>query len=247
MGIERLEDLRRLVGAPGYASTVGGSPGRFGAAGRASDCADAAVDGRASEIERARLDAASAERAPRWNLCELAGRLSELCGWRASPVLSFALALVLDAQRSGESAAWVTPTASSFFPPDAAENGVDLDALLVVRVPRQTDVARAADILARSGAFGLIVLDLGARAQLSMAVLSRLAGLARVHAAAIVFLTEKPRGEASLGSLISLRADARFVAHGSGEFTCELCVAKDKRRAAAWSHTEERHGPDGLC
>lgn len=207
------------------------------------------VHGHAVEFERAALaeHAVSVERAPRWNLAELTGRLSELCGWRASPVLSFALALVLDAQCSGENAAWITPQASSFFPPDAAENGVDLDALLVVRVKEAADAARAADIVARSGSFGLIVIDLGARARISMAILARLSGLARAHDTAIVFLTEKPREEASLGSLISLRADARFVASGPHAFTCELCVAKDKRRAGTWKHTEERHGPDGLC
>jgi recombination protein RecA len=200
-----------------------------------------------ASIERAALADVSVERAPHWNLAELVGRLSELCGWRASPVLSFALALVLDAQCSGENAAWITPKASSFFPPDAAENGVDLDALLVVRVKEAADAARAADIVARSGSFGLIVIDLGARAHVSMAILARLSGLARAHGAAIVFLTEKPREEASLGSLISLRADARFVASGTQAFTCELCIAKDKRRAGTWKHTEERHGPDGLC
>lgn len=193
---------------------------------------------------RPSLDAS--ERAPRWDLAELSGRLCELCGWRASPVLSFALALVLDAQCRGENAAWITPSASSFFPPDAAENGVDLRALLVIRVPAPSDAARAADLVARSGSFGLIVLDLGARAHVPMAVLSRLSGLARAHETAIVFLTEKPREEASLGSLISLRADTRFAAKEPGEFTCELSVAKDKRRGAAWVHTEHRHGPDGL-
>lgn len=203
---------------------------------------------RLKQDRRPPLDAQG--RAPRFDLAELRGRLAELCGWRTSPVLTFALALVFDAQCAGESAAWITPRASSFYPPDAAENGVDLDALLVVRVPDVAgvaDAARSADLLARSGAFGLIVLDLGARAHVPMAVLSRLSGLARAHDLAIVFLTEKPREEASLGSLISLRADARFSATSPGEFACELTVAKDKRCAGTWIHTERRHGPDGLC
>ena len=47
-----------------------------------------------------------------------------------------------------------------FFPPDAAEGGVDLDALLVVRARDLSSMASAADQLARSGAFGLLVVDL---------------------------------------------------------------------------------------
>src|SRR5262245_10310803 len=70
-----------------------------------------------------------------WTRPALAGRIVELSGARASASLTFATALVLDAQRRGETSAWVTSQASSFFPPDVAANGVDLAALPVVRVP----------------------------------------------------------------------------------------------------------------
>ena len=148
---------------------------------------------------------------PRWCLPEIAGHLVELCGGRASASLSLAFRLVHDAQMRGENVAWISLLKSSFFPPDAAECGVDLESFAVVRVPAAKEATFAADLLARSGAFGLIVLDLDRRASVSMAVLSRLLGLARKHEAAIVFLTEKPAEHASLGSLVALRADARRV------------------------------------
>ncbi|MDD5307027.1 MAG: recombinase A [Deltaproteobacteria bacterium] len=196
----------------------------------------------------------------RWCRNELSGRLVELCGSRASAQLTAAFGLVLDAQRSGETAAWVTTTASSFFPPDAAEGGIDLDTLAVVRVPRQSDVARAADKLIRSGAFGLVVLDLTSAAAdprqqgpreraVPDPLLARLLGLARQHDTAVVLLAVKDR---PLGSLVSLRVEARRRVLGSEEggrafkYEVGVCALKDKRREPGWTHAEVCHGPAGL-
>lgn len=184
--------------------------------------------------------------AARWHLPELAGRLIELCGSCASASLSLAFRTVLDAQCRGEFVAWIHTREASFFPPDVADGGVDLDALAVVRVPQLLDLPLAADVLARSGAFGLIVLELGAHSRIPMWMLTRLSGLARKHGTAILFLTEKQRDATSLGSLISLRADARRTREADGSFACELRVSKDKRRAAEWIHVEVCRGPAGL-
>src|SRR3972149_1334507 len=114
--------------------------------------------------------------------------------------------LLRGAQRQGEPAAWITREESTFYPPDMAEGGVDLDALVVVRVPGSLAVARAADRLVRSGGFGLVVLDLGVNAEIPTPLQSRLAGLAQKHHTALLCLTEKSSGAPSLGSLVSLRA-----------------------------------------
>jgi recombination protein RecA len=193
-------------------------------------------------------------RAPAWALPELAGRLVELSGPGAAATLTLALRLVLDAQGRDEPAAWLTDRGSCFFPPDAADGGVDLDALVVVRVAEPAAVARAADQLARSGAFGLLMLDLG-RARVPDPLQSRLLGLAQKHETAIVFLTEKPSTAPSLGSLVSLRCEAGAVrpepgsASGFGcesPFECALRALKDKRRAPGWSYQEACRGPAGL-
>jgi recombination protein RecA len=179
-----------------------------------------------------------------WALPELAGRLVELCSHGPSATWTLAMALVLDAQRRAEPAAWLTGTGQSFFPPDAAASGVDLDALAVVRAPDPAALARAADPLLRSGAFGLVVLDLG-KAQVAAPLQSRLLGLAQKHQCAVVFLTEKPPTAPSLGPLVSLRAEV-VRAHGPEGFRCELRVVKDKRRAPGWAHVEVCRGPPGL-
>ena len=136
--------------------------------------------------------------------------------------------------------------AGSFYPPDVADNGVDLAALVVVRVGDATTAARAAERLLHSGAFGLVVLDLGSSAELPMAYQGRLMTLAQAHDAAVVCLTDKTSETASLGSLISLRAEA-LRRHGpDGELTVTVRALKDKRRGPGWTHAERHRGPAGL-
>ncbi len=183
---------------------------------------------------------------PRWDLQEIAGRLTELSGLGGSACLTLATSMVLDAQRQAETVAWITSSNSSFFPLDVAAAGVDLEALAVVRVPDAPSVARAADRLARSGAFGLLVLDLGANPRVPAALQARLRSLARKHDTAILCLTEKRASASSLGSLVSLRGEARIRRVGDDRFACELRILKDKHRGPGWMHTEICRGPEGM-
>ena len=195
-------------------------------------------------------------RAASFCLEELSGRLVELSGDGASAVLSLAVGLVLDAQAAGEPVAWVGSDDSGFYPPDLADSGVDLAALIVVRLA--TDVvcrtgqrrahvlAVAAERLLRSGAFGLVLIDLGQDVELSQVLQSRLLGLAQRHRAAAVCLTEKSEETPSLGSLVSLRVQATRSWLGRDRFACEVRVRKDKRRGPVWSQREVYRGPLGL-
>jgi len=194
------------------------------------------------------LRLATAEPAPPacWDLGALSGRLAELSSDGAAAPLTLAFGLVLDAQRRGEPTAWITGAESSFFPPDAAEGGVDLLALVVVRVPELRQALRAAEHLARSGAFGLLILDLGGAVRMPSAALTRLTGLAARHETLVLFLTRKKSAHPSLGSLISLRGESTRELRGSGRVSCRLHVLKDKRRGPGWSHTELCRGPAGL-
>jgi recombination protein RecA len=128
---------------------------------------------------------------------------------------------------------------------------VDLAALVVVRLSlanhaRSSALAVAAERLLRSGAFGLCVLDLGKQAELSQPLQSRLLGLAQRHHAALLCLTEKAEETPSLGSLVSLRAQAVRTWLARDRFACELRVRKDKRRGPVWSEREVYRGPLGL-
>ena len=181
-----------------------------------------------------------------WSFAETAGRLVEISGSRAAASLTLAFGLVWDAQQRGEPVGWVMSQGSSFYPPDVAQSGVDLKSLAVVRVPEPRAISRAGEKLLRSGAFGLVVLDIG-NADIAMPLQSRLAGLARQHHAALLCLTAKEPGRFSLGSLVSLRVHARRVRTSENQFACELKVLKDKRRGPTWSETEICYGPAGLC
>ena len=181
-----------------------------------------------------------------WTRAALSGRLTEISGVGAMASLTSAFGLVLDAQARSEPVAWITLPETSFYPPDAADSGIDLDALAVVCVPGAQEGARAAERLLRSGAFGLIVLDLGRDARLPTALQGRLVSLAKRHDTALVCLTSKPRDAASLGSLVSLRAEVTREKRDDDRFACKLAVLKDKSRGPGWSHSEVVLGPAGL-
>lgn len=183
---------------------------------------------------------------PRWGLSEVAGRFVEISASGSAGSLTIAFGLVLQAQERGEPVGWVTAAASSFYPPDVAENGVDLSALVVVRLRAAESIARAGEKLVRSGGFGAVVLDLGAT-DIPMPLQTRLTGLAHRHHTALVCLTEKERRAFSLGSLVSLRAHAEKKRLSENHFACALHVLKDKRRGPAWTHEERCVGPAGLC
>jgi recombination protein RecA len=198
----------------------------------------------------------------------LAGRLVEISGHRASANLTVAFGLVLEAQSKDEPVAWVTFARSTFFPPDAAESGIDLDRLAVVRVSDEIAASRAVVELTRSGGFGLVVLDLGPGgalqeepsklsprsrrlrspgkkpAEISLPFITKLVGLAQKSSTAVVILTEKPRESSSLNSLVSLRCEARRNPDRPCEV--EIDVLKDKRRGPGRRYREVCRAPAGL-
>ncbi|HLU37981.1 MAG TPA: recombinase A [Planctomycetota bacterium] len=169
-----------------------------------------------------------------WSFGGLAGRYVELTARGMAARLTCAARLVLEAQLAREPAAWVTATASSFHPPDLAEGGIDLDALVVARVPAH-GLLPAAEILLRSGAFGIVVLDLDSGAadhEVPLATQTRLVGLAQHHGTLLLCLTRA--GVHAPHSLASLRAEASLHPLGGGRFTSEVEVVKDKCAPPGW-------------
>lgn len=181
-----------------------------------------------------------------WSLSEVAGRLVEISGSTASATLTIAFTLVREAQRCGEPVGWVTSAEKFFYPPDAARKGIDLNALVIVRLSHPESIARAGEKLVRSGGFGVVVLDLG-DGDIPLPLQTRLTGLAHRHHTALVCLTEKNSTAFSLGSLVSLRAHAERRRAEDRRFACALRVLKDKRRGPTWNYEDLYTGPAGLC
>lgn len=193
------------------------------------------------------------------------GRIVELSGATGGGFgtarTTTAVSIVRHAQADGETAAWVMPRDAPLYPPDLQEAGVDLDALVVVHVPMAAlpyGPCRAAELLLRSGAFGLVLVDLGGltlpAATLS-AWLGRVLGLARQHESRVVLLTEKPTHADSLGTLVGVRIESHL--HRAAEipghdvplvplFTVEHQVIKNKSGAPFDVAHDLRRAPDGI-
>ena len=181
---------------------------------------------------------------------------------------SAAVRVVRDAQSAGETAAWIQPRGGALYPPDLAACGIDLEALLVVHVPPSSTPTRggggntqphalckAAELLLRSGAFGIVVVDFTHAAPPSgrQAWQGRLLGLARQHSSHVVLLTEKPATADSLGTLIGARVETRRVREsstdsrrGAGSFSLEHNLLKNKSGATLHVQREARRGPWGM-
>ena len=176
----------------------------------------------------------------------LQGRMSEFSGEHDQSRLSLAFTLVLDAQKNAEPVAWLTREESAFFPPDAQAHGIDLNALVVIRLPSSQAMARAADKLTRSGAFGLIILDLDQDQHLPRPIISRLNHLCRKHCTAITCLTKKSETHPSLSALISLRAVTHRTRQSPFYYTCSAHITKDKQYGPG-QHAEFTYSsPPGL-
>jgi hypothetical protein len=154
------------------------------------------------------------------------GRLVELCGEAQT---STAVAILAHVQREGETAAWIQPVGGELYPPDLAAAGVDVEALVVIHVPEtptggtakggecpkpSTAMAgaagqcRAAELLLRSGGFGLLVIDFCRTEPTGGAAWQgRLLGLARQHEARVLLLRREARE--SLGPLVGMRVASR--------------------------------------
>lgn len=204
---------------------------------------------------RARRGETEVAPADHWSLAAMRGRLVELSARGAAATLTVSIELVLEAQRASEPVAWLMLATGSFYPPDVARAGVDLSALVVVRALDATALARAAERLLRSGAFGLIVLDLvdstapertqRTTTDLSMAHQGRLVTLAQSHDAAVLCITDKSADTASLGSLVSLRTEALRLRDASSAYEVSVRALKDKRRGPNWRRTLRASGPGG--
>lgn len=191
---------------------------------------------------------------PLWRLFA-PGQLLELSG-RAPGKLSAVVRLIVHAQAEQEPVAWITTrSAACFYPPDFERAGVDLSALCVVRLADEREgsanvsshgVLRAAEVLLRSGAFGLVVIDLMQgvpKGELSWQ--ARLSGLLRRHAARAVVLTESESKEPSLGPLVSMRVEPRWRTSTGTRVLLEQTLLKCKLGTSAAISPDVRSLPVG--
>ena len=199
---------------------------------------------------------------------ELAGRLIELSDPAQGPEplgasTSWAAARVAEAHRRGDTAAWILCSADEAkrgqpYPPDLAEQGIDLAALPIVWTRDGAGVLQAADVLLRSGGFGLVIAEWPHGVERpSEGALGRLLGLCQKHDAALLWLTDGSQTTEGgrMGSLISLRLEVSRQPYlpdrgvdrlGAGLVRLNLVVRKDKRRGPGRTSQELRRVPQGI-
>ena len=177
------------------------------------------------------------------------GRLVELVGAEGVAArTTTALAVIAHAQAAGEPAVWIQLEGGGLFPPDVAEAGVDLDALIVVHIPvaaGAAGLARAAELLLRSNGFGVVVVDLSAGVPPGDAWPGRLAGLARQHDLRLIVLTDKSARRGSVGPLVAVRVEAARRRVGAGRWAVDAHVLRNKSGAQLESAPLLLRGPRG--
>jgi len=183
------------------------------------------------------------------DLSGVRGQLVEVRSVGSPAGLSAVCVLIKEAQAEREPIAWIMTHDSIFYPPDLIEQGIDVGAMVVIKVHGARLGARAADHLLRSGAFGLIVIDLGEDTNIPGPSQNRLMQWAHKHQTAVVCLTrfedaENDEDHRSLGTMVALSVEVRKEAGESG-FVCTARALRNKR-GGAW-RSERRHcGPVGM-
>ncbi|HVO39516.1 MAG TPA: recombinase A [Spirochaetia bacterium] len=179
-----------------------------------------------------------------WGFDNLVGILAEISEETPAGAVSIAAEIIAQAQTRGEPVAWIAGTESIFFPPDLLDRGIDLRAISVIRAGAEPESLTAAEWLIRSGAFGLVVLDLDGEGNVSDASLGRILKVAKRTQCAVLFLTRKHAGAPSLGSQISLRGCVTRC--GAEPILVHLDTVKDKRSSFSPRYSRQYHGPSGM-
>ena len=105
---------------------------------------------------------------------------------------------------------------------------------------------RATERLLRSGAFGLVVIDLADGYVLHPVGQGRLLRLAKTHDAQVLILRPGRADGVYGGSLVTVRVESRRERIAPGRFRCTITNIKDKREGPGWTTSEEFDGPPGV-
>lgn len=178
-------------------------------------------------------------------------RLVEVSGRHGCARTTAAVSCVIRAQLRGELVAWVQPKDGALFPPDLDAAGVDLETFIAIHVPHHAGslaLVRVAEWLARSGAFGLTVVDLTDALPPGSSVnwQGRLQGVLRQYDGRILLLTSSAYEQASSGPLVGLRVEPSRGRLHDDCFEVHSRVLKDKVGLDTEIATAKPIAPTGL-
>ncbi|MBX2797671.1 MAG: hypothetical protein KTR31_08390 [Myxococcales bacterium] len=141
----------------------------------------------------------------------------EICGREGSGRSRLALTILARATASHTAVAWVDPL-KRLYPPAAADLGVALEQLLVVRPPEDgsTPWAWATEQLLRSGCFGWVVVDLPPRSGSRRALSHTWARAAEYGCCTVIAISERPTRELPADVRLSVGEGRLFVVRDRG-------------------------------
>ena len=143
------------------------------------------------------------------------GQLLEITGTASSGKSTLALAMLAALQRRRSGMVVYVDTPHTFYPPAAAQLGIDLRRLWVVRLDNWMDTLAAVEVLVQSGIVDALVWDLVAcRETLTYGQLRRLRLAATLHDAHLILLTTRPARSGSRP--LDNAAQCRLVVHRRG-------------------------------
>ncbi len=182
-----------------------------------------------------------------------AGRITEFVKSHASAALSSAMHVVAELQAQGELCAWIQPEGISFYPPDAAHSGVDLNALVVMHIPQRAQGGgfnKVADYVLRSGAFALVVIDAQGvskpRTSSASSWQGRIANLVRQYHSRLLVLRDQDAQAYAYESLASVRWQPVRVRHEPGQYRIDHRLLKNKTGIHFTSSSDLYFAPEGL-
>jgi hypothetical protein len=142
------------------------------------------------------------------------GAVTEISGVRSSGKTALALTAIARHTAAGGLAVWIDG-GGQLFPPTAAALGVALERLLVVRPTAAIGdaiaaaAAQAAEIVARSGVFAVIAIDLPRGAEIARSPAARTRGAMQRSGACALVIGERGRAPSFDGALARLRVRRR--------------------------------------
>ncbi|GIT67749.1 MAG: hypothetical protein Ct9H300mP25_12210 [Acidobacteriota bacterium] len=196
-------------------------------------------------LQRSQMMLSSA-RTKQWTAAALGGCLAELSGRSAAPCLRLLLAWCIRCSSRVSRLRGFRRTKTGFSLRMLLMGGLTFRRYrLFALLPSSNDLLPLNNSCVLV-LFGLVVADLEECVDLPLAVQTRLAEQALAQNTLVLCLTVKTDQQPSLGSLVTVRAQARRIRHGDGRFVCQVHALKKQTLWAGWVDEEWCCGPTGV-
>jgi len=190
-------------------------------------------------------------RRPELTFGSLSGQVVEFSGWRPTALITLSAGLMRACLKNRRECAWILcgpeNEHSLFYPPDLASAGIDVERIPILPADSAARAFGLAERLLRSGAFGMIVLDLTLHHSIRSRLVGRVNALARSHESLVLCLTRRPPGQPSLDPMVFIHYHMESRRDDAGRFRASWHLRKDKQGVPGQRGEGLYEPPPGLC